>query len=272
MKSCGRSRCRVRWRGMAARGISVVNQKGGVGKTTAAVNLATCLALRGHRVLLIDFDPQGNASQFLGLVTQLDQPSLYTAADLALARRPFEPRRNIGVPGLDLVPANDALAGIELRLLSSVAGHQMLAYGLRTVAADYEFIITDCAPTLGMLAINAIIACPEVLVPVRLEPASLPGALRVQANTDALRTTFRSEIRVLGVLGTFYKETGRMSRDTLSCLDALFGNLVFRTRIHRSDSVGRSAGAGVPILLSAPNRREAAEYELLTEEVLARGT
>ena len=255
-----------------ARRISVVNQKGGVGKTTTAVNLAACLALRGKRVLLIDFDPQGNASQFLGLVSQLDDPGLYTSADLTLRRRAFEPRRDVVVSGLDLVPANDALAAIELQLLSSVGGSHMLANALRAVAGDYDFVITDCAPTLGMLALNAMTACPEVLVPVRLEPASMPGALRLQANTDALRNMVQPELRLLGVLGTFYKETGCMAREAAARLEELFGEHVFRTRIHQSDSVGRSAGVSAPLLLTSPNRREAAEYELLTEEVLTRGT
>src|SRR5947209_14727608 len=132
--------------------ISVVNQKGGVGKTTTAVNLAVCLAQLGHRTLLVDLDPQANASHFLGFVTKLDEPGLYTTADFLLGRRALEPLRDVQGTGLDLVPSTDALASIELELLSSRGGDRRLAGALRDVDA-YDFVIADCAPALGMLSL-----------------------------------------------------------------------------------------------------------------------
>ena len=253
-----------------ARRISVVNQKGGVGKTTTAVNLGVGLALRGFRVLLIDYDPQANASNFLGFVSRLESTGLYTSAELTLGLGSFAPQADVLVWGLDLVPATDLLAFVEPRLTPSRS--QPLRHALDRVAHKYDFMLVDCAPTLGMLAVNAMLACPEVLLPVQLEPASVPGALRTQATVEALRHTANPALRLCGVLGTFQKETGRMARDVCEHIGRIFGRLTFETRIHQSDSVGRAAGRGVPILLDAPKQREAVEYQQFTQEVIARGT
>ena len=203
-------------------------------------------------------------------MSRLDGADLYTSAELTLGLGTFRPLTKVLVRNLDLIPATPLLATLEDRLRSSQA--RSLNRGLDRVSHRYDFILTDCAPTLGMLAVNAMIACPEVLVPVRLEPASIPGALRTQATIDSLRRTANPALRLLGTLGTFHKETGRMARDAGDDVRRLFGQLVFTTRIHQSDSVGRAAGKGVPILLDAPSRREALEYQQLTEEVIARGT
>jgi chromosome partitioning protein len=251
---------------------SVVNQKGGVGKTTTAVNLGAALAARGFRVLLVDYDPQGNASHFLGFVDRLDEARLFTSADFTLGRGSFTPLPT-GLPGLDLLPANDHLARIERTLLENVfAGSRRLAAAMRAVEHRYDFIIADCAPSLGMLAINAMVACPEVIVPIKLAPASVMGALGLQEHIAALREHVEPSIRILGILGTFHKETGSMTREVLAKLRAIFGDeLLFRTLIHASDSVERAAGKGAPIYALEPRRREAIEYDLLAEEVLARG-
>jgi len=256
---------------VAACKLSVVNQKGGVGKTTTAVNLAAALAARGLRVLLIDYDAQGNASHFLGFVDRLDGSSLYTSADCTLGRGQFAPQET-ALPGLDLLPANELLARIERTLLENVfAGSRRLASAVRLIEDRYDFIIADCAPTLGMLAINAMAACPEVIVPVKLAPASVMGALGLQEHIAALREHVEPSIRILGILGTFHKETGSMTREVLGKLRAIFGDeLLFRTLIHASDRVERAAGKGAPIYALEPQRREAIEYDLFAEEVLAR--
>src|SRR3954466_8713213 len=155
-----------------ARRIAVVNQKGGVGKTTTAVNVAVALAQRGHRVLLVDYDPQANESNFLGFVSRLDSAGLYTSAELTLGLGTFRPLADVLVRNLDLIPATHLLATVETRLGSGQTG--LLQRGLDRVSHRYDFILTDCAPTLGMLAVNAMIACPEGLRSVRLPPGSTP--------------------------------------------------------------------------------------------------
>jgi chromosome partitioning protein len=257
---------------VAAICISVVNQKGGVGKTTTAVNLAVALAARGNRVLLLDYDPQGNASQFLGLGAALEAQGVYTAVSFTLDPSvPFAPFRNVCAhQGLDLVGSNDTLADLELHLLrDSMGAATRLAQAVARISQQYDYVIADCPPTLGMLAINAMAACPHILIPVKLEPASLPGAVRLAGHLQGLREKVNPQIRLLGVLGTFHRETGTMARDVLQQLELLFPGDLLRTRIHDSAAVGKSAGQGEPILTAAPNARAAAEHHALTDELLA---
>jgi chromosome partitioning protein len=249
-----------------ARRIAVVNQKGGVGKTTTAVNLSVCLALRGFRVLLVDYDPQANASHFLGFVSRLERSGVYSAADLTFGFGAFRPLTNVLLRGLDLVPATPLLGSFPAN------GTQHLRQSLGRIEAGYDFILVDCAPALGPLSTNAMVACPEVVLPLRLEPASIPGALRTQATIEALRRTANGDLRLSGVVGTFHKETGRMARDMRDEVVRLFGALAFQTAIHQSDAVGRASGSGIPIVVGAPRRREALEYQQLTQEVIERGS
>lgn len=256
-----------------ARKIAVMNQKGGVAKTTTAVNLAAMLASGGHRVLLVDCDPQGNASQFLGLTHTLDA-QLYGSAELILGRGEFAPIRNVLLASLDVVPATDELTYVEHELLMDpLAGQvQALASAVRAIESNYDFVIADCPPTLGMLALNAIVACPDVLVPVRLSGASVAGALRLRANTiDRIRQRAAPAARLLGVLGTFYSESANAPAEVLARMREAFGNTVFETVIHQSQAVDDSSSFGKPIVLRDRSSRGAKEYASLTQEVLNRG-
>lgn len=283
-----------------ARRISVVNQKGGVGKTTTAVNLAVALAQRGQRVLLIDYDPQGNASQFLGFADQIERaaidPSstLYGSAefvlsqvsragtqlpaalgrlaDPGLATRPFEPCRDVLLPGLDLLPATEVLSELEAILLAdTISGSRYLHFAVNRIEASYDFVIADCPPFLGMHAISAQIACPEILIPVKLAPASVPGALRLRGHLAALRERTEPRIRILGVLGTFYNDVAKKPREVLDSLKKIFEHLVFNTTIHSSQAVENSAESGRPIISLDPKSRGAQQYHALLDEILARG-
>lgn len=251
--------------------LAVCNQKGGVAKTTTAINLAVILAQRGKRVLLVDYDPQANASQFLGLIEQLEDESLYSSANLTLGNRSFDPQRDFIVKGLDLVPATYSLAALEYQLLQDTArGAHRLGSALSAVAGDYDYVIVDCPPTLGMLAINALIGCSNVLIPVRLSPGSVPGAVQLRETIESLREN-NPYLKIVGVVGTFLNEAAKTPKEVLTQLRLIFGEkLVLETSIHQAQGVDDAAGKGRPVILTAPKSRGALEYIALAEEVMAR--
>jgi chromosome partitioning protein len=258
-----------------ARRIAVLNQKGGVAKTTTAVNLAACLAARGKRVLLVDVDPQGNAGHFLGLIERMQEGELYISYDFLLCpERPFAPQRDVVVSGLDVVPSNVRLAAAELPLLrDTVTGIQKLAVAVRRIEGEYDFVLADCPPTLGMLALNAIVACPEVLVPVRLAAATLPGLADLAQILEVVKDT-EPAVHLMGVLGTYFAEGANGPKEALELIkqQEQFAGAVFDTVIHRAQLVEDACGKGVPVVLAAPKSRAALQYQALADEVLARGT
>lgn len=251
-----------------ARRIAVLNQKGGVGKTTTAVNVAVALAQMGKRVLLLDLDAQRNATQFLGL----DEAESKNGADALVLDGTFAPVRNVLVPGLDVVPATAQHALLERRLFGdAVSGPKKLKKALNGIQEPYDFILTDCGPTLGMLALNAVAACPEVLIPIELAHAATVGALTLRKWLDDVRVDVEPSVRVLGVLPTFADDRERTPREMLTTLRAVFGADLFETVIHASAAIRDAAGQGRPIVLADPQSRGAAEYQSLTQEVIARG-
>ena len=256
-----------------ARDLSVVNQKGGVGKTTTALNLAAGLALRGHRVLLLDCDSQCNATQFLGLAHLVQEQGVYGTFELVLGRGDFRPQRDVALPGLDVVPATNRTADLEHELLRGalLGPTRKLARALAQVQSSYDFIIADCGPTIGLTTINAIAACPEVLIPVETLPASLPGVVQLQQLMEGIRSEVEPRVHVLGVLCTKFEETGRLPREIASALRRELGSLVFNAVIHKAQTIAAGAGEGRPIVVLDPKSRGAREYESLTDEVIARG-
>jgi chromosome partitioning protein len=256
-----------------ARRISVVNQKGGVGKTTTAVNVAAALARRGKRVLLIDCDPQRNASQFLGLGWVADDERTWGTFDFVLGKGGFQPQRRIVVDGLDVVPATRRMVDLEPELMRQVltGPGRKLARHLAAVEAQYDFVLADCGPTIGLATVNAMAACPEILIPVETLPGSLPGVVDLQSLMNGLRADVEPSIRLLGVLGTFFEETGRLPRSVFADLRSSFAELMFETVIHKAQHVAAAAGEGRPIVLLDPQSRGAREYESLASEVVRRG-
>lgn len=255
-----------------ARKISIVNNKGGVGKTTTAVNLAASLAQMGKRVLLVDFDPQGSASHFLDLVQEVEEDvGLYTAADL-LKGKPFTPKRNQVLKGLDLLPATARLSFLEGEMLGGDLRTQALrlSEALKPVESDYDYIIADSLPHLGILAVNAMAACPEVIVPVKLDKASLPGTLRMSDYIASLSQTVSPEIRLLGVLATFFAESANKPREVLDDLRGIFNDKLFQVIVHQGRAAADAAGVGRPIVLLKPADRVAQEYAAFAQEVVSR--
>lgn len=257
---------------MSTRCISVVNHKGGVGKTTTAINVAAGLGQRGKRVLLIDWDPQGNCTQFLGRADLVEAQGVYGSANFALGETPFNPQRAV-LPGVDLLPGTEELAFLEERLLQNAVNGAAfrLSHALAPVLSDYDFILTDCGPSIGMMAMSAMIACPEVLVPIELAFGSIPGALRLHKNIVKLRENVDPRIHVLGIVGTKYAEGSQSPHQILTKLRELFGDMMFEAVIHRAQAVADAPLRGQAILLHQPSARAAIEYDRLTDEVLSRG-
>jgi chromosome partitioning protein len=253
------------------RRISIVNHKGGVGKTTTAINLAAGLGARGYRVLLVDWDPQGNATQFVGLAQLVETDGVYGSANFAWGEAPFAPQRQV-LPGVDLLPGTEELAFLEERMLTNaVTGAAFrLAQALEQVASDYQYIIADCGPTIGMMAMSAMIACPAVLMPIELAYGSIPGAFRLHKNIARLRESVDASIHIMGVLGTKHSDAARSPRQLLGKVRELFGEVVFETIIHTGQAVKDSVGKGRPIILLDPSDRGAIQYDRLTDEVIER--
>jgi chromosome partitioning protein len=252
-----------------ARVIAMVNQKGGVGKTTSTVSLGAALAGYGRRVLLVDFDPQGAIAISFGInpsALELTVYNLLTDEDCRID----EVILHSDVENLDLLPSNIDLAAAELQLVSEVGREYALKRALEPVLGNYDIILIDCQPSLGLLTLNALTAASGVVVPMECEYFALRGVALLKDTIDKVSARLNPDLAIIGVVATMYDSRTLHSREVLETVQQAFGDLVFITTISRTIKFPDAAVAGTPITVYAPDSTGAEAYRQLAREVLAR--
>ncbi|OYN91466.1 chromosome partitioning ATPase [Parenemella sanctibonifatiensis] len=249
--------------------IAMCNQKGGVGKTTTTINLGAALAETGRKVLLVDFDPQGSLSVGMGLNPHTMDQSIY---NLLLSRRTpvSEVLHTTDTPNMDLLPANIDLSAAEVQLVSEVAREQTLKRVLDPLRSQYDVILVDCAPSLGLLTVNALTASDQVIMPLELEFFALRGVALLTDTIEKVTDRLNPELEVLGILGTMYDARTLHSREVLERVVQAFGDKVFHTVIRRTIKFPETTVAGEPITSYASSSAGAQAYRDLAREVLLR--
>lgn len=256
-------------RSMHAKIISMCNQKGGVGKTTTTINLGAAIAELGYKVLLVDFDPQGSLSVGLGVNPHTLDKSIY---NLLLSKQytADEVIRESTVPDLDILPSNIDLSAAEVQLVSEVAREQTLTRVLRHLRSQYDFILIDCAPSLGLLTINALTASDYVLMPLECEFFALRGIALLTDTISKVSDRLNPDLETLGILGTMYDSRTLHAREVLERVVQAFGDDVFHTVIRRTVKFPETTVAGEPITTYASASPGADAYRQLAREVLQR--
>ncbi len=253
-----------------ARVIAMCNQKGGVGKTTTTINLAAALAEYGRKVLIVDFDPQGAASVGVGVNPhELDR----TVYNLLMEKdaRAADVIRPTATPNLDLLPANIDLSAAEVQLVGEVARETVLARTLRPVLDDYDVVLVDCQPSLGLLTVNALTASHGVLIPLECEFFALRGVALLIETIDKVRDRLNPRLQVDGILATMYDSRTLHAREVVARVHEAFGDALLHTVIGRTVKFPDATVAAEPITTYAPTHAGAAAYRQLARELVARG-
>jgi chromosome partitioning protein len=246
--------------------ISLVNQKGGVGKTTSAINLATCLASAGKFVLLVDLDPQGNASSGLGLDIRKTEKSLYHA--MILGEHPKKIILKTETIGHDLFPASQDLAGAGIELVHMDNREFRLYNVLREIRTDYDYIIIDSPPSLGLLTINGLVASDEIIIPVQTEYFALEGLSQLLNTINLVKENLQPELKVMGALLTMYDKRNRLARQVVKEVQDHFPGHVFESVIPRSIRLAEAPGFGKTILGFDAFSKGARAYKNLAKEII----